>query len=412
MPANVALTGILALILGASCRDQQSAIRASNEGSSARDARSVAAHVPPLPRSDDGRNALTTLDASIAAARDDLLARVPLLLERAAIRGRLEDYEAALADTARLTETAPHERRAWPMRIDALVRTHQIAAAQEALDRASKVLEGDMLAEQQIAIDHARGKLDVVIAARKKHTLIAPTAHARTLYAATLAEAGELDAATAQIWTAAGTLRSNTPQYIAWLLFQWGRIHELAGRPAIARAFYADAHQRLPGHLETVLHLAALMAAAGEREAARSLTSSALADNPHPALRASVLEYENAPPSNAELDAVALEWERYVAALPLAFADHAARFYLGVGNNPARALALAQTNAENRPTLQAHALVVEAALAAKAIDVACAHASALSAGTRQHQFLAWTALSACKRGSAADALARQLGITP
>src|SRR5262249_36762800 len=49
-----------------------------------------------------------------------------------------------------------------------------------------------------------------------------------------------------------------------------------------------------------------------------------------------------------------------------AFADHAARFWLGPGHDPERALALAQENAALRPTTDARLLYLRARVAAAA----------------------------------------------
>ena len=99
-----------------------------------------------------------------------------------------------------------------------------------------------------------------------------------------------------------------------------------------------------------------------------------------------------------------------MTALPEAFADHAARFYLAAGADPARALELARANLANRTTAEARALVVEAALAANQPATACEVAAALASGTRAQQFLAWRAFGACGRAAEAAALARRLGI--
>jgi hypothetical protein len=113
-----------------------------------------------------------------------------------------------------------------------------------------------------------------------------------------------------------------------------------------------------------------------------------------------------------EIDEARRAWERYVAALPRAFAEHAARFYLGAGKDPARALALARLDLANRPTAGARALVVESAIAAGDPETACRLAPPLAAGTEAQQFMAWRAYSACHRADEAAALAARLGIRP
>jgi hypothetical protein len=184
-------------------------------------------------------------------------------------------------------------------------------------------------------------------------------------------------------------------------LFQWGRVHELDGQMAVARDFYRASFARLPGSVETVEHLAGALTATGDAAAANTLATAALAQNRHPALLALA----------GDVDEATREWERYVKALPEAFSDHAARFYLAAGKNPKRALELARANLANRDTLQARALVVEAALAAGDPTAACAVVDPLlNAGTRADRFTAWKALGTCGRKADADRLGRELGI--
>jgi hypothetical protein len=75
-------------------------------------------------------------------------------------------------------------------------------------------------------------------------------------------------------------------------------------------------------------------------------------------------------------------FEEVLARLPLAYADHAASFYLGSGRDAARALELARTNARNRPTDEALELWLTAAQAAASSVDTCDAAAALA--TRPH----------------------------
>jgi hypothetical protein len=64
-----------------------------------------------------------------------------------------------------------------------------------------------------------------------------------------------------------------------------------------------------------------------------------------------------------EIAAARQRFEALLARQPLAFADHAAEFYLGAGADPARAWLLAQQNLANRATDRAIALELRAAQA-------------------------------------------------
>src|SRR4051812_16811194 len=85
--------------------------------------------VPRLPASPDGAAELRALDADVERARRDPHGTplVGLLLERASIRGRLEDYVEAAALSAKLVATSPVPPDAWLARARALSRIHRFA---------------------------------------------------------------------------------------------------------------------------------------------------------------------------------------------------------------------------------------------------------------------------------------------
>jgi hypothetical protein len=369
---------------------------------------SVVSVIPKLPISRDGARALTELDNELEAMRDVPMRLVPLLLARAQIRGDLRDYQDALDVTAALVRMQATEADAWKLRVQALLAVHDFAAAKLALATlASLHIDPSFLVDYQTTLAEASGDADTALALREKQASAAPNPSTLTAYAVTLAQAGKTDEAKALIPKAAAAVRDNPAQLLAWLLFQWGRVHELAGELAVARDFFAAAHARLPGYVDATAHLAQTQIATGDRAAATQVVDEALKAQRHPELLALAAELGH-PELAAEAKAA---WEAYVAALPLAFSDHAARFYLGVGHDPARALALAKVNQANRDTREARALVIEAALAGNDTRAACAVVDPLvSGGTRAERFMAWQALSRCGRTQDADQLATALGI--
>lgn len=346
--------------------------------------------VPKMPFSDDGAEAARVLDQEIATRTDEL--RIALLLQRASLRGRLDDYTAALSESAALVKQSPKQAGAWKLRVEALSRVHEFAEARKALAEYAKLVDANDVVEPRASIDGGEGNTDDALAARA--TLGDDPTHL-TIYAGTLAEVGRFDDALALLPKATTNVRFNTPQFINWLLFQWGRIYEQKGELAAARDFYIEAHKRLPDSVETLEHLALTLIATGDPERAKAL----VAGQSHPSLLAIAGD-----PRAAD------EWERYVAAYPKAFADHAARYYLPT--KPKRALELARIDFANRPgRLASRTLVVEAALAAGDPAAACDVVGPLaSAALRAHRFLAWKAFSACGRKADADKLAAELKI--
>lgn len=341
---------------------------------------------------------MRTLDARITAHVADPDQEIELLLQRASLHGRLEDYVEALARSKAWVEAEPNNAAAWAQRGSALARVHQFAAAREAIATCKRLARDPAIWEGLDAtIAEATGDLASSGSFREHQATAYPNASTLALWAGHLAIAGRIPEALAVMPRAAAAIRDNPASLLNWILFQWGRIYDLAGEPANARAFYAAAYERLPT-LETTVHLAQTMLATGGDPSA--LVARALRD-PNPELYALAGK-----PADARR-----EWERYLAAFPEAFADHAARFYLDQtkrgGADPQRALELAKLDFANRPTLASRTLVIEASLAAKA--PACELVEPLEhSQLRPQLFIAWRALTACGRD--ASPLAKQLGI--
>jgi len=344
------------------------------------------------------------LDGSIVAAGTDAGRAVPLLLSRASITGVLDDYLRALALAREAAAAEPASPDTLRLLFDVQLRLHRFADARATLAALDKLVPAGQTAEQTLELAQATGDLEAALAERAHRVELFPDAMAVTLYAATLAEAGRGAEAIALIPKATEKLRSNTPVYFAWLLFQWGRLYETDGQLATARDFYAEAHRRLPSYVDATEHLAQTLIATGDRTGAAQV----IAGGTHPALLAVAAELSGDVTQRAAAGAA---WQRYVDALPLAFSDHAARFWLTTGADPKRALALALVDRVNRDTPRSRALLIEAALAAGDPARACAEVGPLrKAGPRRERFMAWRALSACGKTNDAARLAKDLGI--
>lgn len=369
----------------------------------------LASIVPKLPSSPPGDQELRSLDVQIERARKDWTAAQTLigaLIARAALTQRVEDYVEAVDRSAAWVALHPAVVSGWKLRITALSRVHNFVEARGALAKLAALSHdaanpGDG-AELTATLDEATGHPERARVLREAAAAHTRRPEAITMLAANLALRGKLDESIALIPQAAAAVHDNSPVLFSWLLFQWGRLYEQKGDLGAARAFFAEAHKRLPSYLEATVHLAQAMTATGQDPSpvvAEALVAGG--NDPHPELLALAGKIEDARRA----------WERYLAAAPNAFADHAARFYLGLGADPARALVLARANFANRDTPEARALAVEAALAAKQSPAACAVVDPLiAAPLRSQQFIAWRALSTCGRTADAGKLAAVLGI--
>jgi tetratricopeptide (TPR) repeat protein len=285
---------------------------------------------------------LDRLDAlALQFALADDSARVPLVLaEVASTAHRFDDARRHLAQAA------------------------QMGAPLEAIER------------QALALDQACGtNLDAVLAARRGFA--APSGRLEDLVplGALLADLERFAEADAVYRQAFSSYDDVSPFPLAWTCFQlgmlWGELVPLPD-PNLASLWYRRAIAYLPGYVKARVHLAEIYASQDRPSDAETLLLPALSSR-DPEVRwrlADVLiaqgRFEEA---ERQLVAARSGFNQLLEGHLLAFADHAAEFYAGSGNDHRRALELARTNAANRPTRrwirQVQAIAVSAGEAAE-----------------------------------------------
>ena len=157
-----------------------------------------------------------------------------------------------------------------------------------------------------------------------------------------------------------------SPFPLAWVCFQlgmlWGELVAVPD-PALAAVWYQRAIAYLPGYVKARVHLAEIHASQDRTGDAEAFLLPALSSrDPEVNWRlADVLAAQGrVDEAERQLDAARFGFDRLLERHLLAFADHAAEFYAGSGNDGQRALELARANVANRPTRravrQAHAI--------------------------------------------------------
>ena len=124
----------------------------------------------------------------------------------------------------------------------------------------------------------------------------------------------------------------------------------------VAALWYRRAIAYLPHYVKARVHLAEIYASQGRTGDAEALLMPALSScDPEVRWRlADVLAaQERFEEAAIHLEGARSGFEELVAKHLLAFADHAAEFYAGSGNDRRRALELARANVANRPTRRA-----------------------------------------------------------
>lgn len=316
-----------------------------------------------VPRFTASPIAWANLDAQLERAGDTAAADGGWLL-----RLRLRANDAAFRRVARLAAGDVGSADGYLRRARHRATLHQFALALDDLDRASR--SGASLADVAaaramvlVANGHAR---EVLISLRTqadaRPDLASATALAHACVAAGMPQQ-------ADYWYRRALRALDTVLPFAWAELQFARgvlWSEHLGDPARGARRYRAALAALPEFVGARIHLAQIEQARGRPIPAMALLEAIGADagDPEaPALRADLRRTLGLSGVDGDLAAARERFIELTAHYPLAYADHAARFYLGSGRDPQRAWAWAQLNLANRPTAVARSLAAAAARA-------------------------------------------------
>jgi tetratricopeptide (TPR) repeat protein len=369
-------------------------------------------------RTTDGHIAVNNLNAQIGAAERQLngpqhdfavTSLIPLLEARAQFLGRLEDYDRAAAYADALVQAGPKNGNAYLARAAMRSSLHRFEPALADLAEAQKLgLAAGKVDPARAMTLHAMGRANEALALQQRLTDADPTMGNLGALAVMIGDRGDREKADALFERAIGVYRDVSPFPVAWIEFQQGQMWERAGQVTKARADYEAAVARLPAYATAQAHLAGLQAALGDREGAIVRLRAVVAGASDPEFLgqlAALLDEVGRPEEAAPFKTRAKEhFEALLGKHPEAFADHAARFYLGAGANPARALELARLNLGNRTTPEAFDLALTAALQANDSSAACdfadrARAAMPALPTPHLEFLIGKAMESCGRGA-------------
>ena len=251
--------------------------------------------------------------------------------------------------------------RAALVRAEAASTAHRFAAAREQLARAALLgAPSEAIERATLTIDQACGvELEAVLAERRRLASASDRLEDLVPLGAVLADLERFDEADAVYQQALDSYDGISPFPLAWVCFQLGMLWgELVPVPDPDRAalWYQRAIAYLPGYVKARVHLAEIYASQGRTGEAEELLLPALS-SPDPEVRwhlADVLRAQGKlDEADTQLDAARRGFDELLGKYLLAFADHAAEFYAGSGNDHPRALELARANVANRPTRRA-----------------------------------------------------------
>ncbi|MBT8113957.1 MAG: hypothetical protein KJP04_01160, partial [Arenicella sp.] len=233
------------------------------------------------------------------------------------------------------------------------------------------------------------GRLSTILRAIRRDTEL-PQGHADEAEQATPAalvgraqehvKRGQIVTATRLLKQAQDSYQKTAPYMLAWIHVQQGIIFLRYQDYASARLFFAAAHQRLPQYAVATEHLAETELALGNISAAEDLYRAVAeqTDNPEFYYQLALATRANGKVEEAERleQRAAQGYKSLLDRYPLMWADHAARYYLAIGDMD-EALRLARMNIDARKNLRARTLMIEANQQAGNLEPACKEFAAL-----------------------------------
>jgi hypothetical protein len=218
----------------------------------------------------------------------------------------------------------------------------------------------EAIERHSLTIDQACGvDLDAVLITRRRIATATGRLEDLVPLGAVLADLERFAEADAVYRQAFHSYDDISPFPLAWVCFQlgmlWGELVPLPD-PNLAALWYQRAIAYVPGYVKARVHLAEIYASQDQTGDAEALLLPALSSR-DPEVRwrlADVLiAQERFEDAETQLDAARFGFDELLGKHLLAFADHAAEFYAGSGNDRRRALELARANVANRPTRRA-----------------------------------------------------------
>ncbi|WP_265568104.1 tetratricopeptide repeat protein [Streptomyces hygroscopicus] len=287
---------------------------------------------------------------------------VELTVLRGHVLGRIDETERAASLAEMFVDQAPRDPRSLVAHARLAGLFHQFAAALNDLDAAAALgLDRRSVDEERAAVCQAVGQYEDALALHRQGLSRGQDFRTLGAMARCQAESGEVDEAESWFLAARRAYRGVSPFPLAILEFQCGQMWLAQGGLASARVWLESATRRLPSYVPAHGHLAEADAAEGRVAVAiERLRRLALAsDDPDYATRLARLlgKCEASTEARFWRAHAAARYEELMVRHPEAYADHAAEFWLTIGDDPQRALRLARLNLALRATPRAHALV-------------------------------------------------------
>jgi tetratricopeptide (TPR) repeat protein len=321
-----------------------------------------------------GRIALANLSSAIdslelrrsaSATFEELQTLSKLLFVRGDLLGRIADHDRAELTGCEAIALAPDSANGLCIRARLAGRFHRFEEAKALLDQALAAgYSGHEVDAERAALLQATGGYREALALRQRLAKDNPGIHTVAALASLLAETGEWAAAQDRYEAALAADDGVSPLPCGQLLFEWGVSAMRRGDLERAEEIFRELDAILPAHVPGRGHRAEVALARGQLDVAAALITPLLDTSDDPEYRGVYAEILAA---RGEREAAASEAERAAAAYelllarrPEAYADHAAAFFMGIGNRAQRAVDLATANWKLRDTPRSRSLLARA----------------------------------------------------
>lgn len=318
-----------------------------------------------------GRIAVANLSASIESLEllgvehttfQDLVALSKFLFLRGDVLGRIMDHDRAEQVANEAIALSPDVGSALYIRGQLAERFHRFAEANALLDQA--LTTGHPRQEidvEKAALLQATGNYKEALVVRERLAKENPGIHTLGALASLLAEMDQWAAAEISYEAALDTDESTSPIPCSQLLFEWGVSAMRRGDLDRAEELFVELGAILPQHVPGRGHRAEVALARGQLDLAEALITPVLTIADDPEYRATYAEIlvarGDSKAAISEAQRAAAAYERLLARRPEAYADHAAAFFMSVGNRPQLAVDLALANFKLRDTLRSRKLL-------------------------------------------------------
>jgi tetratricopeptide (TPR) repeat protein len=321
-----------------------------------------------------GRIAVANLSSSIeslerrrveGATFEGLVELSNALFLRGDVLGRIADHDRAEGVANEAVAVSPDTARALYIRARLAERFHRFQEAHALLDEALVAGHPQHEVEStRAALFQATGDYSAALVLRGKLANADRGIQTLGALASLLAEMGQWTAAESCYAAALDEDDHVSPLPCAQLLFEFGVSAMRRGDLLRADKLFVELGAIVPMHVPGRGHRAEVALARGRLDIAAALIALPLELSDDPEYRGIYAEILTAGGEReaavSEAERAAATYELLIGRRPEAYADHAAAFFMGIGNRPQRAVELASANWKLRDTPRSRSLLARA----------------------------------------------------